>query len=156
MSRNGRDGLPGQRGPEGLPGQDGKNGRDGRDGRDGKDAVVDVDDLQKRLLPDVIAGIPVPKNGLDGERGEKGDPGERGLQGEKGERGERGPMGIRGKEGPAGRDAEPMGPARATFEREGDKVTRVVVAPQGVGAVMVVEPTYQGDRIASAEIFFMA
>jgi hypothetical protein len=152
--RHGRDGLPGPRGPEGAPGQDGKNGRDGRDGRDGKDA--DVDELQKRILPDVIAAIPVPKDGLDGERGEKGDPGERGFQGEKGERGERGPMGIRGKEGPAGRDAEPMGPATATFEREGEKLKLITIAPDMVGAVMLVEPTYQGNHIASARITFMA
>lgn len=44
----------------------------------------------------------VSKNGVDGEKGEKGDTGAQGIQGEKGEKGDTGERGLQGLQGPQG------------------------------------------------------
>lgn len=61
----------------------------------------------------------VSKNGVDGEKGEKGDTGAQGIQGEKGEKGDTGERGLQGLQGPQGvkGDTGATGPQGATGPR---------------------------------------
>lgn len=73
-------------------------------------------ETENESLRNQIAGMPVPKDGVDGKDGAPGERGERGLvgeRGEKGEPGEKGDPGVVGKDGvpgepgPAGDRGEP-------------------------------------------------
>jgi hypothetical protein len=77
--KDGKDGEQGPPGEPGAPGKDGEQGpagRDGNDGADGRDgADADMEEL-KRHAEELIAKIPVPQDGKDGEPGKDAYAGE--------------------------------------------------------------------------------
>lgn len=123
----------GEQGPVGEPGQRGQDGPPGSPGRDGKDC--DMDAVMARV-DEVLAGLPVPKDGADGRDGADADmealkshcadliaaipqP----TNGRDGRDGDAGPAGERGADGKDGRDgSDGVGLAGAMIGRAGDLV----------------------------------
>jgi len=103
--------IHGKNGADGLNGKDGEAGlaaRDGADGRDGKSVSIDeVRELVKLATEAAFAGMPKPKDGIDGKDGAHGQDGQPGSAGEKGAAGIDGKDGSPGVEGHKGMDGSP-------------------------------------------------
>lgn len=114
-----RNGVDGAKGDPGQPGRDGERGADGKE--------VDVE----HVVAEVLALVPVPKDGArgadgrdgrDGADGAQGAPGIDGKDGPQGPRGERGDRGLDGVNGKDGRD----GAGVARFEQDGNALDIVM------------------------------
>lgn len=76
----GESGEQGEQGPQGELGEQGAAGLDGANGVDGRDGADPDMDALKLHAEELIAAIPIPKDGQDGQDGQDAYPGEaRGL-----------------------------------------------------------------------------
>ena len=96
--RDGVDGKDGINGKDGAAGKDGTNGQNGRDGKDGNTPFIGENG--NWWIGETDTGVKAA--GVDGEKGDKGDPGEKGDKGDPGEKGDKGEKGDQGDKGDKG------------------------------------------------------